>query len=88
MLPERMLCSSKPFSINTLLPLFLLLLLTIYTPTQAHSQANGFSRDHDDDSCTPAQVDPSPVKHLYAEDGMEVDDNISFSDLGQGWSDA
>ena len=46
--------------------------------TLAHSQANGHGanvdqgHDHDYASCTPAQVDPSPIQHLYAEDGMEV----------------
>ena len=26
----------------------------------------------DEDSCTPATVDPSPIQHVYAEDGLEV----------------
>ena len=25
-----------------------------------------------EDSCTPATVDPSPIQHVYAEDGLEV----------------
>ena len=65
-----MLCSSKLF--------ITLLLLTLSTHTLAHSQTNGhdldhdLDLDHDDASCTPAEVDPSPIQHLYAEDGMEV----------------
>ena len=58
-------------------PLITLLLLTLSTTnTLAHSQANGhdldLDHDLDDASCTPADVDPSPIQHLYAEDGMEV----------------
>ena len=25
-----------------------------------------------EDSCTPATVDPSPIQHVYAEEGLEV----------------
>ena len=27
---------------------------------------------NDYDGCTPATVDPSPIQHVYAEDGLEV----------------
>ena len=53
-------------------------LLLLSTHTQAHSGASNqdldLNLDHnlDDASCTPAEVDPSPIQHLYAEDGMEV----------------
>ena len=80
-----MLCSSKPF-------ITLLLLTLSSTHTLAHSQTNGhdldhdLDLDHDDASCTPAEVDPSPIQHLYAEDGMEVNlipisPDLSFPNL-------
>merc|ERR1719352_2095971 len=69
-----MLCSSEHFTIPLLL-LLLLLSLSTYV-TQAHSQANGSSSN--DASCTPAEVEPSPIQHLYAEDGMEVS-SVAFS---------
>ena len=47
-------------------------LLLLSTHTQAHSRASNQDLDHDDASCTLAEVDPSLIQHLYAEDGMEV----------------
>ena len=85
-----MLCSSKPF-------VTLLLLTLSSTHTLAHSQANGHDHEHDldlnlnDAACTPAEVDPSPIQHLYAEDGMEVNFILISPDLSaanprcQGW---
>ena len=77
-----MLCSSKPF-------ITLLLLTLSSTHTLAHSQANDLNLDLDldldlnldDASCTPAEVDPSPIQHLYAEDGMEVNLILISPDL-------
>ena len=81
------------------MPFITLLLLTLSTHTLAHSQANDLDLDlnHDldidlnDASCTPAEVDPSPIQHLYAEDGMEVNLILISPDLSfanprcQGW---
>ena len=64
-------------------------LLLLSTHTQAHSRASNQDlnlnldldpdNNHDDASCTPAEVDPSPIQHLYAEDGMEVNFYIWFT---------
>ena len=64
--------------------LLLQLLLTLSTLTQADGNDH---EDNDDASCSPAEVDPSPIQHLYAEDGMEVN-LITFNASGQRRHDA
>ena len=52
-------------------PSILLLLLT-------HSQAHDPHQDLEleEAACSPALIDPSPIQHVYAEDGMEVNHNL------------
>ena len=59
-----------------------LLLVQLLLNLSTLTQANGNDHDDNDASCSPAEVDPSPIQHFYAEDGMEVN-LITFNALGQ-----
>ena len=43
-----------------------------------HSQAHDPHQDLEleEAACSPALIDPSPIQHVYAEDGMEVNHNL------------
>ena len=52
----------------------ILLLPLLLTHSQAHDPHQDLELE--EAACSPALIDPSPIQHVYAEDGMEVNHNM------------